>query len=54
MNMKQKASKLSLTITDVKSVKTAIRVLNEILESHMSSPPCLYDFDPPTPPEGGT
>ena len=39
MNMKQKASKLSLTINDVKSVKTAIRVLNEILEAHESSPP---------------
>jgi transcription-repair coupling factor (superfamily II helicase) len=34
MNMKQKASKLSLTINEVKSVKTAIRVLNEILEAH--------------------
>jgi transcription-repair coupling factor (superfamily II helicase) len=30
MNMKQSASKLSLTISDVKSVKTAIRILNEI------------------------
>ncbi len=39
MNMKQKASKLSLTINDVKSVKTAIKVLNEILESGESSPP---------------
>jgi hypothetical protein len=34
MNMKQKASKLSLTITDVKSVKSAIHILKEILESH--------------------
>ncbi len=34
MSMKQKASKLSLTVTDVKSVKAAIRVLNEILEAH--------------------
>jgi transcription-repair coupling factor (superfamily II helicase) len=39
MNMKQKASKLSLTINEVKSVKTAIRVLNEILESHLNSQP---------------
>jgi len=30
MNMKQSASKLSLTISDVKSVKTAIRILKEI------------------------
>jgi len=30
MNMKQSAAKLSLTISDVKSVKTAIRILNEI------------------------
>ncbi len=34
MNMKQKASKLSLTVSDVKSVKSAIRILNDILESH--------------------
>jgi transcription-repair coupling factor (superfamily II helicase) len=34
MNMKQKASKLSLTINDIKSVKSAIRVLNEILDAH--------------------
>ncbi|MCX6254623.1 MAG: helicase-related protein [Bacteroidia bacterium] len=34
MNMKQKAAKLSLTVSDVKSVKSAIQVLNEILESH--------------------
>jgi hypothetical protein len=39
--MKQKASKLSLTINEVKSVKTAIRVLNEILASHEVSPPVL-------------
>jgi len=38
MSMKQKASKLSLTIMDVKSIKTAIRVLNEILESHQGYP----------------
>jgi transcription-repair coupling factor (superfamily II helicase) len=36
MSMKQKATKLSLTINDVKSVKAAIRVLNEILESHQA------------------
>jgi transcription-repair coupling factor (superfamily II helicase) len=34
MKMKQNESRLSLTITDVKSVKTAIRTLNGILESH--------------------
>ena len=34
MNMKQKASKLSLTITDVKSVKSAINLLNEILDNY--------------------
>jgi transcription-repair coupling factor (superfamily II helicase) len=39
MNMKQKAAKLSLTINDIKSVKSAIRVLGEILESHVVSPP---------------
>ena len=33
MEMKQKGSKLSLTISDVKSVKSAISVLNEILSS---------------------
>ena len=38
MNMKQKASKLSLTVADVKSVKAAIRILNEILESHQKEP----------------
>jgi transcription-repair coupling factor (superfamily II helicase) len=38
MNMKQKASKLSLTVSDVKSVKTAIRVLSEILVSHQGDP----------------
>jgi transcription-repair coupling factor (superfamily II helicase) len=45
MNMKQKASKLSLTINDVKSVKSAIRVLNEILEAS--------GVGPPTPLKGG-
>ena len=34
MNMKQKASKLSLTVSDVKSVKSAIKILNEILDYH--------------------
>ena len=33
MNMKQKASKLSLTVNGVISVKSAIRILNEILQS---------------------
>jgi transcription-repair coupling factor (superfamily II helicase) len=33
MSMKQKAYKLSLTINEVKSVKSAIRILNEILNS---------------------
>ena len=37
MNMKQKASKLSLTITDVRSVKGAIKVLKEILEDYQKS-----------------
>jgi transcription-repair coupling factor (superfamily II helicase) len=37
MNMKQKASKLSLTINEVRSVKSAIRVLNEILEDYKKS-----------------
>ena len=32
MNMKQKGTKLSLTISDIKSVKTAIRVLSEMLK----------------------
>ncbi|MBA4323169.1 MAG: hypothetical protein C0408_10170, partial [Odoribacter sp.] len=34
MTMKQKESKLSLTISDVKSVISAIGILKEILESH--------------------
>jgi len=38
MRMKQKATKLSLTIYDVKSVKTAIKILEEILESHQTPP----------------
>ena len=32
MNMKQKGMKLSLTITDIRSVKTAIRVLSDMLK----------------------
>ncbi|HUX58229.1 MAG TPA: transcription-repair coupling factor [Bacteroidales bacterium] len=32
MSMKQKGSKLSLTVSDVRSVKVAIRILNDILE----------------------
>jgi hypothetical protein len=38
MNMKQKASKLSLTINEIRSVQSAITVLNEILASHMAGP----------------
>jgi transcription-repair coupling factor (superfamily II helicase) len=34
MNMKQKASKLSLTVNDVKTVKGAINVLNNFLENY--------------------
>jgi transcription-repair coupling factor (superfamily II helicase) len=34
MNMKQKATRLSLTITDVRTVKGAINVLNNILENY--------------------
>jgi transcription-repair coupling factor (superfamily II helicase) len=33
MNMKQKTARLSLTVSDVKSVKSAIHILNEILTS---------------------
>jgi transcription-repair coupling factor (superfamily II helicase) len=43
MNMKQKAAKLSLTVNDIKSVKSAIKVLSEVLEAHV----------PPIPPKGG-
>jgi transcription-repair coupling factor (superfamily II helicase) len=32
MQMKQKGTKLSLTISDIRSVKTAIRVLSEMLK----------------------
>jgi hypothetical protein len=41
MNMKQKASKLSLTINDIKSVKGAIKVLNEIREATLVGSPVL-------------
>ncbi len=51
MNMKQKASKLSLMVNDVKSVKKAIGVLNEILKSHMDGPPAK--FYPPSHLKGG-
>ena len=34
MNMKQKGTKLSLTVSDVKSVKKAIYILNEILVNY--------------------
>jgi transcription-repair coupling factor (superfamily II helicase) len=37
MNMKQKSSKLSLTVSDVKSVRSAIQILNEIMESHFQN-----------------
>ena len=37
MNMKQKASKLILTINEIRSVKSAIRALNEILEDYEKS-----------------
>jgi transcription-repair coupling factor (superfamily II helicase) len=37
MNMKQKAAKLSLTVSDVRTVKGAIHLLNEILASHQTS-----------------
>ena len=54
MSMKQKASKLSLTINDVSSVKTAIQVLNEILESHQGGPQTpIKTNGPPTPLKGG-
>ncbi|MBK7131704.1 MAG: transcription-repair coupling factor [Bacteroidales bacterium] len=39
MSMKQKATRLSLTITDVKTVKGAINVLNNILESYCPPAP---------------
>ncbi len=35
--MKQKATKLSLTINDVRSVKRAIRVLSEIVDDYKKS-----------------
>ena len=37
MSMKQKSTKLSLTVSDVKSVKAAINVLNEIIEDSQKS-----------------
>jgi len=37
MTMKQKESRLSLTIYDVKSVKAAIKILNEIFEDYKKS-----------------
>jgi transcription-repair coupling factor (superfamily II helicase) len=37
MSMKQKASKLSLTVSDVGSVKTAIHILNEIISDYDKS-----------------
>jgi transcription-repair coupling factor (superfamily II helicase) len=37
MNMKQKATKLSLTISDVKSVKSAINILKEIIADYNKS-----------------
>jgi transcription-repair coupling factor (superfamily II helicase) len=43
MNMKQKAAKLSLTVNDVKTIKGAIHLMNEILSSHC----------PPAPLKGG-
>ena len=36
MNMKQNASKLSLSITEIKSVKSAIKTLNAILNDYSS------------------
>jgi transcription-repair coupling factor (superfamily II helicase) len=39
MNMKQKASKLSLTVSEVKSVKSAIHILNEILAAYCPPSP---------------
>lgn len=38
MKVKQKESKLSLTISDIGSVKTAIGVLNDFLKDHNSKP----------------
>jgi transcription-repair coupling factor (superfamily II helicase) len=35
MSMKQKNSKLSLTVSDIRSVKSAIQILNDIIESHV-------------------
>jgi len=52
MNMKQKAAKLSLTVTDVKTVKGAIHLLNDILSSHCPPAPLTF-FCPPAPLKGG-
>ena len=46
MSIKQKATKLSLTVSDVKSVKSAIRVLEEILADYNRTKA------PPTPLKG--
>ncbi len=37
MNMKQKGSKLSLTVADIKSTRSAIRILNDILADFKNS-----------------
>ena len=37
MNMKQKATKLSLTVSEVRSVKSAINILNEIIADYNKS-----------------
>jgi transcription-repair coupling factor (superfamily II helicase) len=37
MNMKQKAAKLSLTISDVNTVKSAIKILNDIISDYHSN-----------------
>lgn len=39
MSVKQKASKLSLTIIDINSVRSAIKVLNEIMNDYKASHP---------------
>jgi transcription-repair coupling factor (superfamily II helicase) len=41
MSMKQKATKLSLTINNIGTVKGAIGVLSEILKSHQVGPPAF-------------
>jgi tRNA threonylcarbamoyladenosine modification (KEOPS) complex Pcc1 subunit len=37
MNMKQKSDKLSLTVTDVNTVKGAINILNDIYNSSIQN-----------------